>query len=117
MEKISQADQQQVARLQQMSQNLDAIVQQRVSMEAQTKELEFAIKELEQAGESAVVYKSAGGIFLKAEQKTLLGETKEKKETIEMRVKSILNQEQRLKGQYEELRKKVQEIFKGAGIA
>lgn len=117
MEKLSQQDQQQVARLQQMSQSLETIIQQRVSMEAQVKELEFALKELEEAGENANVYKTIGGIFIKSEQKKLLGETKEKKETMEMRVKSFTSQEQRLKTQYEELRKKVQEIFRSQGIA
>jgi prefoldin beta subunit len=116
MEKLSQQDQQQVQRLQQMSQSLETIIQQRMTTEAQIKELDFAAKELSEAGEAAVVYKSAGGIFIKSDQKKLLADTKEKKETLDMRVKSLANQEQRLKAQYEELRKKVQEIFKGQGL-
>ncbi len=110
---LSPADQQEVARFQQLQQNLEAVIQQRVTMENQVREMEFAVKELDAASEDAVVYKAVGGIFIKSEQKSLLSSTAEKKETLDMRVKSLLNQEQRLKKQFEELRIKVQGIFQG----
>jgi prefoldin beta subunit len=112
MPNLSPQQQQQVMRLQQLSQSIETIIQQRVSMETQAKELEYAVKELEGAGEDAIVYKSAGGIFLKSEQQKLLAESKEKKETLEMRVKSLTNQEERLKKQHEEMRKSIQEMLK-----
>jgi prefoldin beta subunit len=104
---------QEIARLNQLQQQLDMIMQQRVSMEGSVKELESALKELESAGESAVCYKSIAGVFIKMDQKKLLEESKERKETSEMRIKSILNQEERLKKTYEDMRGKIQSMLEG----
>jgi prefoldin beta subunit len=105
------AQRQEVTRLNQMQQQLEMIIQQRVSIESQAKEMDFALKELQEAGEQAVCYKSVGGLFIKSDQKKLLTDTKDKKETMEMRVKSMQNQEDRLKKQFEEQRTKLQAMF------
>ena len=104
-------ERQQVARLNQLQQQLEMIMQQRMNMEAQVKELDFAVKELEESGEEAVCYKSIGGLFIKKDQPTLLQDTKERKENLEMKVKSLTNQEDRSKKQFEELRTKVQAML------
>jgi len=102
---------QEVTRLNQMQQQLEMIIQQRVTLESQVKEMDFALKELGEAGEQAVCYKSVGGLFIKSEQKKLLTDTKDKKETMEMRIKSMQNQEDRIKKQFEEQRTKLQAMF------
>lgn len=112
-DKMSPAQQQELMRLQQLQQQVEMIIQQRVTIESQAKEMEFAVKELETAGETAVCYKSVGGIMIKSEQPKLLTETKDRKETLEMRVKSLTNQEERMKKQFEEQRQKIQKIMKG----
>jgi prefoldin beta subunit len=105
---LSAAQKNEVARLNQLQQQLEMMTQQRMSMENQIKELEFAVKELTDAGENAVAYKSIAGMFVKKDQKKLLQESKDRKETLEMRVKALVNQEDRFKKQFEELRTKVQ---------
>jgi prefoldin beta subunit len=111
-EKFSPQQQQELVRLQQMQQQVEMIIQQRVNLEAQSKELELAIKELEAAGAESICYKSVGGLLIKADQSALLQESKDKKDTMEMRVKSLQNQEERIKKSFEEQRSKIQKMLK-----
>lgn len=113
---LSPQQQQEVVRLQQLQQSLEMIMQQKATMDAQAKEMDFAVGELEAAPEDAVAYKSVGGIFIKKDRTDLLTSTKDRKETLEMRVKSLSKQEDNIKIQFESQRKKVQEMFKAAGI-
>lgn len=106
---------QEINRLNQFQQNLEMISQQRVQMEAQGKELEHAVKELTEAGDNAVCYKTIGGMFIKMDQPKLLQETKERKESIEMRVKSLSMQEEKMKKTFEEQRAKIESMLGGKG--
>ncbi len=108
---LSQADQQQMVRYQQVAQSLDAITKQRAQMESKMKQTDFAIEELEKGGSDANVYRSIGGIFIKSNQEKVLEETKEEKESLEMRLKSLNMQEERLKKQYEDLTNKIKNIM------
>ena len=58
---LSQQDQQEVARFQNIQQQLEFMTQQKTSLQHQMDESDHAIKELGTAGENAIVYKSAGG--------------------------------------------------------
>ena len=112
---LSPQETQEVSRFQSLQQQLEFMMQQQSSIQHQFADKESAIKELESAGEDAVVYKSAGGIFIKSSQKVLLDSSKELKEQLEIRLKSITKQVERIKTQFEEQKKKIQEINKKLG--
>ncbi|QEE14462.1 prefoldin subunit beta [Promethearchaeum syntrophicum] len=112
---LSQQDQQEVARFQNIQQQLEFMMQQQSSIQHQFAEKEAAIKELESAEEDAIVYKSAGGIFIKSSVPVLLTSSKEKKEELEIRLNSITKQVERINKQYEEQKAKIQEINKKLG--
>lgn len=105
---ISPQQQQEVLRLQQLQKSVEVVIQQRVSMESQLKELEFAVSEVENAEENAVIFTASGGIFIKKPRNEVLTSTKDRKTKLEMRVKTLTMQETRLKEQFEEQRKKLQ---------
>ena len=107
---LSQQDAAEVNRFQSLQQQLEFMMQQQSSIQHQLTEKVSAIKELESAGEDAVVYKSAGGIFIKSEQKYLLDSSKERQLELEVRLKSLTKQVERITSQYEEQKKKIQEI-------
>lgn len=115
--KLSQAHQQEIVRLQQLQQSLEVILQQKSTMEIQLRDTEYAIKELELAGEDATVYKSGGGIFIKSDQKTLIESSEENKELLVIKLKNLENQETRIRKQFEDQRTKVQEILKNQGLS
>lgn len=105
--------QQQVARYQNVKQQLDFIGSQRVSLESAARDIEGAIQELENATDDVVVYKSIGGILIKAEKGTLLGELKEQKENTDVRVATLTKQEERVKKSLDEMGAKLQDELKG----
>ncbi len=103
--------QNQLVQLQQLQQQAQMISAQRAQLAMELKEIELALKELEKVGEKATVYKSAGGILVKAKKKDVVDELTEKKETIEVRIKTLERQEERIKKRFDELQNKIRGFF------
>ncbi|MET1123940.1 MAG: prefoldin subunit beta [Archaeoglobaceae archaeon] len=96
-----------VAQLQQLQQQLQAVVTQRVNVESMLRETEQAIEELEKS-DAEYVYKAVGSVLVKASKEEVLKELKEKKETYEIRIKTLQRQEEKLRERFAETQKKLQ---------
>ena len=94
--------------LQNLQNNLEFIMNQRLQVETQIRETEMAIEALTNADDDALVYKSIGGILVKSEKNKLLNEKKSIKATLDMRKKSLESKETRVKQQFETMRKSFQ---------
>ena len=109
MAKLPPKLQDQLIKLQQLQQKAEILVNQRIQLEAQLKETERALAELDQLEETnAVVYKSIGAILVKAKKEKVKEELDDRKETLNMRIKTIMRQEERTKKELEEKRKEIQ---------
>lgn len=109
MSKISPQLQDQLMKLQQVQQQVELLVNQRRQLERELKEVELASTELDQIeSEDALVYKTVGAILIKADKDKVKEELGERKETLEMRIKTITKQEERAKSDYENKRKTIQ---------
>ena len=108
---ISQQMQDEINRLNQTQQQMEYVAQSKMGLENQIKEMEFALKELEKVTEGTKIYKSIGGLMIESNPADTLKELKEKKESSEMRVKSLEKQEERLKASFEERRKILQKKY------
>ncbi len=104
--------QNQLRQLQQLQQQLEIIVQQRLQIDAKIRDTETALEELNKLEEKTSVYKSVGNLIIKADKDKLIKELQEDKETLEIRRKSLESQENRLKERIEELQNKIQEALK-----
>ncbi|TFF85458.1 MAG: prefoldin subunit beta [Promethearchaeota archaeon] len=94
--------------LQNLQNNLEFIVNQRIQLESQLKETELAIEELEKTSPEETVYKSIGGIMVKSNKDKLLSEKKNDKATAEMRVKTLKQKEERTRNQLQQLSQTLQ---------
>ena len=94
--------------LQNLSQSLEFLTNQRLQMEATLRETELTIEELSNVEDDTLVYKSIGGILVKSDKNKLLDEKKSVKVTLDMRIKTIKQKEDRSKQQLETLRKSLQ---------
>lgn len=101
--------QEQLARLQQLQQTLQAVVTQRQQLEIEASETDKAISELDKVTEETPVYKSVGSLLVKAGRQSLLAELKERKELLGTRVTVLGRQEERTKERIKELQEKLQE--------
>ncbi|MHA1798887.1 MAG: prefoldin subunit beta [Candidatus Helarchaeota archaeon] len=105
---ISPQLQNQIVELQQLQQRYELLMQQKGTLDKNVREITKAIDELEKLDDNAAVYKSLGSILLRADKNALKEELIEKKETFEMRLKTIQRQEDRTKKAFEEKRALVQ---------
>ncbi|TXT62126.1 MAG: Prefoldin subunit beta [Promethearchaeota archaeon] len=92
----------------QMQQNLEYIINQRIQMETRLRETELAVEELEKTEPNEVIYKSIGGIMVKSDRDKLLAEKKSQKTSLDMRIKTLKQKEERARGQIETTSKAIQ---------
>ena len=107
--------QEQLARLQQLQQTLQAVTSQKQQLEIEVAESERAVSELGKLGDQSVVYKSVGSLLLRSEKQTLLSELKERKELLGTRITVLGRQEDRTKERIKELQEKLQERLRPSG--
>ena len=94
-----------------LQQSFEFITSQRLQIESTFRETELAIEELEKINPEDTVYKTIGGILVKSEKNKLLDEKKSLKVTLEMRLKTLKQKEERVKTQIETMRKSLQADF------
>jgi len=103
----------QVSRLQQLQQNLQAIMMQKQQLEVELVEIDRALQELKKADADEAIYKNAGSVLIKAKKDDVIKELEEKKELSNTRVMVIGKQEVRVKENLKEVEGKINEMIRG----
>ncbi len=101
--------QEELVRLQQLQQTLQAVASQKQQLEMDMSETDRALTELEKITGETPVYKSVGSILIKAHKDELLTELKEKKELLNTRVTVLGRQEERTRERLKDMQEKLQE--------
>jgi len=109
--KLSPEAQQLLIELQTFQQQTQTVLLQKESLSIQNMEIDKALEELKKT-EHDDVYKVVGPILIKSTKKELDKELSEKKETIDIRIKSLQKQEVRLKEKLKETQEKLEDIIK-----
>jgi len=104
--------QEQVARLQQLQQNIQSILLQKQHLESEQLETERALEVLKKASDDETVYKSAGSILIKSTKTSLISELEEKKELTNTRLVVLSKQETRIKENLKEAETKIKEMLR-----
>ncbi len=95
--------QNQLAQLQQIQQQAQAIMQQRNQVEMVLRETDRALEELKKTDDEAIVYQAAGELLIKAKKDDVLKELEEKKDSLDVRLKSLARQEERIQSRFTQL--------------
>ena len=103
----------QISRLQQLQQNLQAIMMQKQQIELEIVETERALEELNKTTTSDSIYKATGPLLIKSEKDTIEKELTEKKELANTRVMVLGKQELRVKENLKEVENKINQMLKG----
>lgn len=103
----------QISRLQQLQQNLQAIMMQKQQIELEIVETERALEELSKTNTSDSIYKAAGPLLIKSEKDTIEKDLTEKKELANTRVMVLGKQELRVKENLKEVENKINQMLKG----
>jgi prefoldin beta subunit len=103
----------QVSRLQQLQQNLQAIMMQKQQLEVEMVETDRGLQELKKTTPDDAIYKSAGSVLIKAKKEDVLKELEEKKELSNTRIMVLGKQEARVKENLKEVENKINEMIRG----
>lgn len=114
-EQIPPQVQNQLVRFQEQQEQYKAILLRKQQFEMEAKEVEKALQESKNLKDDAVIYKSVGILLFRSEKAKIVTELTARKEELDLRVKTIERQEQRLKQQLEELRKLIMEQVSASG--
>ncbi len=103
--------QNQIAQLQQIQQQIQALTMQKSQIEAMQKESKMALDELEKLAEDAVVYRSVGELVIKTSKEESITKLKDREETLSLRLQSISRQEERLTSRFKQLQEQIQQAL------
>ncbi len=113
MQQIPQKLEQQLLQFQQLQKQAQAIAQQRLQFEIQLKDAEKALEELEKAKLKAEIYKSVGAFLIRADKEDIKKELEERKETLQIRIKTFKSQEEKYTEKLKEMKADIEGQLKG----
>jgi prefoldin beta subunit len=113
MQQIPKQLEQQLVQFQQLQKQAQTISQQRLQFEVQLKETEKALEELGKLGENPEIYKSVGAFLLKSEKPSVEKELKDRKETLEVRIKTFKSQEAKYTEKLKTMKGDIENQLKG----
>jgi prefoldin beta subunit len=97
----------QVSRLQQIQQNLQAIMMKKQQIEQETAETDRVIEEIKKMDADNKVYKNYNTLLIKSNREDILMELKEKKDTLNIRMEVVEKQEKRVSDNLKEVENKI----------
>lgn len=103
----------QLARFEQLQQNLQAVLAQKQQVDAELSEADKALEELKNVADGEQIYKYAGSLLIKVSKDVISKELDEKKEISSTRQLVLAKQETRLKDSIKELQAKIDDALKG----
>ncbi|MBS3815314.1 MAG: prefoldin subunit beta [Hadesarchaea archaeon] len=113
MENLPSNVQHQISQFQQTQQRAQALANQKRQLEVNLKETEQALEELKKLDEDSTIYKSVGGIMAETDSADAKDELEDKKETLNLRVKTVERQQERINDKLEKMRAKIQDALRG----
>ncbi len=105
--------QNQIAQLQQLQQQAQALAVQRSQLELALNEADQTLAELDKLDDAAVVFKTVGTILVKSNREDVKTELREKKETYGVRLKSLERQEERVQTRFKQLQDQLKKALGG----
>lgn len=103
--------------LQESQERLRALIIRRQQYELELREVQRALEELEKLSPETPVYKSVGVLLFLADRDKTISELQDKKETLELHLKTLERQENLARKQVEELRQKISQMLSSTGMA
>jgi prefoldin beta subunit len=106
-----------IMQLQELQERIKALILRRQQLEVELRDVESALDELKSISEDASVFKFAGRILMRVSKDTLVKELTEKKETLELHIKTLEKQEAHARKRLEELRQDLSHSLSLADIS
>ncbi|MBC8520858.1 MAG: prefoldin subunit beta [Methanomicrobia archaeon] len=105
--------QNQLAQLQQLKVQIEAVGRQKMQVEALLRDSENALEELEKLDKNSVIYRGVGELMIKVDKEEVKADLSEKRETYDLRLKTMERQEERVQKKYQQLQQQLREALGG----
>ena len=105
--------QHQLAQVQQVQQQAQALASQKAQVTSALNETEMALEELSKLEDDAVIYKNVGQLLIKSERDSVATELAEKKDTMELRVRTLEKQGERIQKRFQQLQEQLRSAIGG----
>ena len=113
---LSPQMQNKLTQYQQLQQQIQALAAQKSRLEAQSRDASKALKELEKTSDEVPIYKTIGGLMVRAESKEdVVTELKDDEEALNIRIKTLERQEKQLMDRYQSLQNELNKFIGGSG--
>lgn len=101
-----------IVQFEQLRKQLQVVTAQRMQLEGERDEVKETLKVLEGIKDNTTIYKSSGNLLIKVEDKNkLIEDLKDKLETLELRVKTMKSQEDRIKERFDAIQKEISDAI------
>lgn len=110
-ERIPPEAQHYAVKYQQLQNLLAQILTEKATVETELKEVNRVLSELDNLPDNIEIYKALGHILVKTSKSNVQSELNERKELLELRLKSLEKQEKEARRQLEEVQAKIKEIL------
>ncbi len=111
-EELSPQLQNKIAQYQQLQQQIQVVSSQKFQLEAQLRDTERALTELENSPPDVTIFKNVGNLLVEARDKDKVNEELgEKKETIDIRIKALDRQEKQLVEKYQAMQQELSQAI------
>jgi len=117
MDNIPMKVQNQIAMLQQLQQQLQAVLNQKAQYDLAVREAKRAQEALKDLPEDAEVFMNIGTVLVRQQKTKVDASLTEKIETLELRIKSLEKQEKAMQTKFEQLSAQVKEALEGKKAA
>ncbi len=105
-----------IMQLQELQERIRALVLRRQQLEVELRDVENALDELKNVSEDVSIFKFAGRILMRVSKDAIVKELTEKKETLELHIKTLERQEAHAKKRLEELRQDLSQKLRGISM-
>jgi len=105
-----------IMQLQELQERIKALILRRQQLEVELRDVENALDELKNVSEDASIFKFAGRILMRVSKDAIVKELTEKKETLELHIKTLERQEAHAKKRLEELRQDLSQRLTGISM-
>lgn len=102
-----------LGQLESYQQQLQLVIQQKQRIQVELNDAKKALEEIEKVEEETPIYKTVGTLIVRATKAKALEELKEKVETLEVRLRALERQEQKLNEKIKELTQQIQSSLRG----
>lgn len=102
-----------IMQFQELQERIRALIARRQQLEVELREVEGALDELRNASEDSLIFKFAGRILMRVSKDAVVKELSEKKETLELHIKTLEKQEAHARKRLEELRQDLSQALAG----